>query len=65
MTLNGTTSGSAVSGAYTTANLNLTVSSGTCSLDASDGALTGATSNTVTISSPLKTGSGRAALRKR
>lgn len=53
MTLNGTVSGAASSGVFSTSNVNMSVATGACSLDAADGALTGATSNSFTISSAV------------
>lgn len=52
MTLNGTLSGAASAGVFATSNVNVAVATGLCSLDATDGALTGATSNIFTILQP-------------
>lgn len=58
MTLNGTATGSAVAGIFSTGNLNLTGATGNCSLDCTDGSLTGATSNTFVISAQQAAPSG-------
>ncbi len=50
MTLNGTTSGAESSGTFTTTNMNLTVATGSCSLDVNASGLTGATTDPFTIS---------------
>lgn len=50
MTLNGTVSGAATAGVFTTTNVTLTVATGSCTLDATASGLTGATSSSVTIS---------------
>lgn len=50
-TLNGTVSGAASAGIFTTSTANLTGTAGSCSLDADSSGLTGATSNSFTITS--------------
>lgn len=59
MTLNGTVSGAAVAGIFSTSNVNMTVTIGACSLNASDGALTGATSNSFTVGPVSGAGTSR------
>ncbi len=62
MTLNGTVSGA---NTFTTTSLNMTVATGSCSLDATDGALTGATSSSFTISAaPVTPHAGHIRFRK-
>lgn len=60
MTLNGTVSGSAVAGVFQTSNVNMTVAAGACQLDATNGALTGATSSIFSIRAPAAGAGGRA-----
>ncbi len=53
MTLNGTVSGAATAGVFTTTDVNMTVATGSCTLDANASGLTGATSSSFTINSPV------------
>ncbi len=59
MTLNGTVSGAASDGIFTTSNVNLTVATGSCTLTASAAGLTDAVSSSVTITSAPGNGRGR------
>jgi hypothetical protein len=63
MTLNGTISGSASSGVFTTTNISITTSPGACTLTATDGTLTSAVSSSFTISASSSFGPGRLRLR--
>ncbi len=53
MTLNGTISSAAVAGNFSESDVNLTVATGVCQLDASASGLTGATSDPFTISAAI------------